>query len=143
MFSLFFPMFFYLFFLLFSGAQNPLFFLPRLSHDFLLKLVCKNQMFGQLKRYRIGPSFFLSCLFFYFSFFFHFRFLFTFFPFFFVSLYSFVFLLCSFFFQCFLLFHFVSLFSFLGCSKSVATLQDSLGKSAHYELAFFTFAHFW
>ena len=41
------------------------------------------------------------------------------------------------FFQCFFLFHFVSLFSFLGCSKSVAALQDSLGKSAHSELALF------
>ena len=32
------------------------------------------------------------------------------------------------FFPFFFLFHFVSLFSFLGCSKSVAALQDSLGK---------------
>ena len=39
--------------------------------------------------------------------------------------------------KCFFLFHFVSLFSFLGCSKSVAALQDSLGKSAHSELALF------
>ena len=31
----------------------------------------------------------------------------------------------------------VSLFSFLGCSKSVAALQGSLGKSAHSELALF------
>ena len=38
----------------------------------------------------------------------------------------------------FFLLHFVSLFSFLGCSKSVAALQDSLGKSAHSELALFT-----
>ena len=39
----------------------------------------------------------------------------------------------------FLPFHFVSLFSFLGCSKSVAALQDSLGKSAHSELALICF----
>ena len=39
--------------------------------------------------------------------------------------------------KCFFLFHFVSLFSFLGCSKSVAALQDSLVKSAHAELALF------
>ena len=39
--------------------------------------------------------------------------------------------------KCFFLFHVVSLFSFLGCSKSVAALQDSLGKSAHSELALF------
>ena len=43
--------------------------------------------------------------------------------------------------KCFFLFHFVSLFSFLGCSKSVAALQDSLGKSAHSELA--SFALYW
>ena len=75
--------------------------------------------------------------------FFHFRFLFfNFFPcFYFFPLfslfsffYSFIFLLfsCK---KCFFLFHFVSLFSFLGCSKSVAALQDSLGESAHSECA--------
>ena len=37
----------------------------------------------------------------------------------------------------FLPFSFCSSFSFLGCSKSVAALQDSLGKSAHSELALF------
>ena len=37
----------------------------------------------------------------------------------------------------FFLFHFVSLFFFLGCSKSLAALQDSLKKSAHSELALF------
>ena len=40
--------------------------------------------------------------------------------------------------KCFFLFHFVSLFFFLGCSKSVAALQDSLEKKgAHSELALF------
>ena len=52
---------------------------------------------------------------------------------FFIPLFSF----CFPFKTCFFLFHFVSLFSFLGCSKSVAALQDSLGKSAHSELALF------
>ena len=55
-------------------------------------------------------------------------------PFFIFPLFSFCF---SLFFLCFFLFHFVSLFSFLGCSKSVAALQDSLVKSAHSELALF------
>ena len=93
----------------------------------------------------MGPLFFSSCLFF--IFFFHFRFLFNFFPCF------------SFFFPLFFLFHFLFfyfpfvflfkrnvssfsflfLFSFLGCSKSVAALQDSLGESAHSQLAFFCF----
>ena len=43
--------------------------------------------------------------------------------------------------KCFFLFHFVSLFPFLGCSKSVAALQHSFGKSAHSELA--VFALYW
>ena len=73
--------------------------------------------------------------------FFHFRFLFQFLSmlflfiicFSFFMLYSFIFLLLKKIF----LFHFVSLFSFLGCSKSVAAHQDSLGRSAHSELALF------
>ena len=62
----------------------------------------------------------------------------------FISLFFFLFFLFFLYFpfvfllkKCFFLFHFVSLFSFLGCSKSVAALQDSLGKSAHSELALF------
>ena len=90
----------------------------------------------------MGPLFFFSCLFFVF---FHFRFLFS------ISFHAFPFFLCLSFFSIFysfifLLFSlknvssffiFVSLFSFLGCSKSVAALKDSLGKSAHSELALF------
>ena len=51
--------------------------------------------------------------------------------------YSFIFPLSSFYKKSFVLFHFVSLFSLLGCSKSVAALQESLVKSAHSELALF------
>ena len=76
--------------------------------------------------------------------FFHFRFLFQFLPCFsffslffifsfFTPYFPFVFLLK----KCFFLFHVDSLFSFLGCSKSVAALQDSLWKRAHSELALF------
>ena len=86
----------------------------------------------------IGPLFFSSSLTF-----FHFRLLFQFLSMFFLFSFVFpcnVFLYFPFVFlskKCFILFHFVSLFSFLRCSKSVAALQDSLGKSAHSELALF------
>ena len=70
--------------LLLSGAH---FFLPRLPHNFLLKLLCKKSFFwGRLGRYPIGPSFFSSI----FHVFFIFVFFFNFFPCF--SLFSFVFL---------------------------------------------------
>ena len=57
----------------FSGAQNPLF-LPRLPHDFLLKLVSQKSFFLVPSREvnPFGPSFFSRL------FFFHFRFLFQF-----------------------------------------------------------------
>ena len=41
---MFFPFVFLLVLLFFSGAQNPLF-LPRMPHDFLLKLICKKSIF--------------------------------------------------------------------------------------------------
>ena len=124
-FSFFFIFHFFLFFFLFSGAQNL--FVPRLPYDFLFKPLCKNIFLGRLGGNSVGQ--FFSCLFFHFFifvFFFNFFPCFSFvFPFSFFPLFSFCF---PFFFRCFFLFHFVSLFSFLGCSKSVAALQDSLGK---------------
>ena len=94
----------------------------------------------------LGSLFFLLSVFHYFFifvFFFNFFPCFSFFPLFFLFsfFYSFIFLVFSFFKKKFFLFHFVSLFSFLRCSKSVAALQDSLGKSAHSELA--SFALYW
>ena len=140
-----FPFFHFCFFLFFFLLCSKSFFLPRLPHDFQLKLLCKKINFlGRLGRYPIGPFLFFSCLFFFFFFFFFFwffNFIQMFFSFFFficVSffiLYSFLFLLLSF--KSFFLFYFVSLLSFLGCSKSLAALQDSLVKSGHSELALF------
>ena len=71
-----FIVFFLLFFLFFffSRVLKILLFLPRLSHDFLLKLVCKNQMFGPTQEVPHWALFFLSCLFFSFSFSFSFSF---------------------------------------------------------------------
>ena len=140
-FSICFPLFFLLVLLLFSVAQNP-FFLPRLPHDFLSKLSGKKiNSLGRLRAYSHWALFFLLSIFH--IFFCIFVFFFNFFPCFFF--FSFVFLFFMFplfsfcsplrnvssFFQC------VSLFSFLGCSKSVAALQDSFGKSSHSELALF------
>ena len=88
---------------------------------------------------RDGPLFFsLVNFFIFFVFFFNFFTCFSFFSFVFplFIFYSFIFVLFSSF-KNFFLFLFVSLFSFLGCPKSVAVLQDSLGKSAHSELALF------
>ena len=88
-----------------------------------------------------GPLFFLLSIFEFVLYFFIFVFFFNFFPCF--SFFSLVFPFSIFLFlyfpfkKCFFLFHFVSLSSFLGCSKSVAALQDSLGESAHSELALF------
>ena len=137
-FIVFFPFFFLLVLLLFSGAQNPLF-LPRLPDDFLLKVFCKISLFGPSRGVPHWALFFFSCLFFHLT---HFRFLFQFLSMLFLFFICFSFLhflflyfpFVSSFKRCFFLFHFASLF-FLGCSKSVAALQDSLGKSAHSELA--------
>ena len=96
---------------------------------------------GRLGKYPIGPLFFLLAIFFVFSFSFSFQFLSMLFIFSFVFLLlifnSLIFLLFSSKKKSFVLFHVVSLFSFVECSKSVATLQDSMGKSAHSELALF------
>ena len=126
--------------LLSSGALNP-FFLHRPPHDFLLKLLCEKSFFlGRLWEYTIGPSFFLlsifmfsfSCFVFFFSISFHvFFFLFLF-----SILYSFIFLCFPL--KMFLPFSFCFSFFFLGCSKSVAALQDFMAKRAHSELAVFT-----
>ena len=124
------------FFFFFSGAQNPFF--ASIASRFLLKLFCKKSFFWAVSGGTpLGPFFLLSILTF-FSFSFSFSITFHVFPLFF--LFSFFIPLFSFYFpfkKCFFLFHFVSLFSFLGCSKSVAALQDSLVKSAHSELALF------
>ena len=136
----FFSFFFLLVLLFFSGAQNP-FFLPRLPHDFLLKLLCKKSILGAVSGSTpLGPLFF-SCLFYHFL---HFRFLFQFISMFFLFflcssffMFSFIFLLFPSLTKSFFLFHFVSLFSSLGCPESVAALQVSLGKRAHSELALF------
>ena len=137
---------FFLFFLLsscssfFSGAQNTYFFLPWWPHDLVLKLLCQKSFFGPSREVPppIGPFFFLLFIF---HVFFSFSFSFS------ISFHAFPFFLCFFLFTFFItlfflkkkffLFRFVSFFSFLGCSKSVAALQDSLGKSAHSELALF------
>ena len=136
--SLFFPLFFLLVLLLYSGAQNP--FLPRLPHDFLSKLLSKKSTFWAVSGVPHRALFFSLVYFFiFFSFSFSFSISFHVFYFSFVFLF-FMFPLFSFcsplknvssFFQC------VSLFSFLRCSKSVAALQDSFGKSSHSELALF------
>ena len=114
-FTPFFHFFFFLFFF-FSGAQNP-HFVPAVSGSTPL---------GR-------PLLFFSRLFFI-VFAFSFSFSISFHAF---LVFPFVFLLK----KCFFLFHFVSLFSFLGCSKSVAALQDSLVKSVHSELP--SFALYW
>ena len=116
------------------GCSKSSFFLPRLPHDFLLKLLCKNDFWAVSGGTPLGPFFFSLV---YFFIFFIFVLFFNFFPCFpFFIMYSVIFRLFSFK-KSFFLFHVVSLFSFIGCSKSVATLQDSLRKSAHSELAIF------
>ena len=129
--------FFLLLVLLFSRVLKILLFLPRLPHDFLLKLLRKKIIFWGVSGYL--PFFFSRLFFFFFSLSFSFSISFHVFLFFHCFSFSFLIPLFSFCFskKCFFLFHFVSLFSFLGCSKSVAALQDSLEKSAHSELALF------
>ena len=125
---------FFPFFLFFFFVGCSIFFWPRLPHDFLLKPLGKKSFWEASSLFfsSIFPCFFIFVFFFnFFPFFPFFSFAFPFFIF-----YSFIFLLFSFK-KSFFLFHFVALFSFLGCSKSVAALQDSLGKSAHSELALF------
>ena len=99
---------FFPFFFLFPSAQNPL--------------------LGTVSGVNpIGSFFFLLfifCFFLNFSFSFYFSITFHVFPLFLIFIFIPFFTL-------------VFLFSFLGCSKSVAALQDSLGKSAHSELALF------
>ena len=128
--------------LLFLGCSKSSFF-ASIASRFPNKLLCKKSFFwGRLGGVLHWAAFFSLV---YFFTFFHFRFLFQFLSMlflFFLCFSFFHFLLLSFPFlftlkKCFFLFHFVSLFSFLGCSKSVAALQDSLGKSAHSELALF------
>ena len=121
-------------------------FLPHLPQDYILKLIFKKKTFFGPSRevHHRAPLIFLLSIFHFFIFVFFFNVFpcFSFFPLFslfhFFLNFPFVFL---FLFLCFFLFHFVSLFSFLGCSNSVAALQDSLEKSAHSELA--SFALYW
>ena len=90
------------------------------------KLLCKKSFFCAVSGGApLGPLFF-SCLFF------HFRFLFQF-----LSMFSFFFLGFSFLIFYSIIFILFFSFSFLGCPKSVAALQDFIGKSAHSELALF------
>ena len=123
-----------LFFPFFSSCSSFFlgcsFFWPRLPHDFPLKLLITP----------LGPLFFSSLFFIFFIFVFFFNFFpcFSFFSC--VFLFSFFIRLFPFCFplkKMFLPFSCCFLFSFLGCSKSVAALQDSLKKSAHSELALF------
>ena len=110
--------FFFLVLLFFSGAQNPPFF-ASIASRLPIKALMKKIVWAV---YSIGPSLF-SRLFFIFSS--SFSLSISFHVFLFFIFYSFNSLLFSFK-KCFFLFHFVSLFSFLGCSKSLAALQDSL-----------------
>ena len=139
-----FSVFFFHCFSFFSSCSSFLlgcsksFFLPRLPLDFLLKLLCIKSFFGPCRGVPHWAPFF-SLVYFSFNFLFSFSISFHVFPVFplfflfsFFLYFPFVFIK-----KCFFLFHFVSLLSFLGCSKSVAALQDSLVKSAHSELASF------
>ena len=125
-------------FLSFLLCSKSSLFLPRLPHVFLLKLLCKKSFFGPYWVVVFHWALFFSLVYFSFcslSSSFQVLYMFCFFPLFFLLFlyFPFVFL----FNECFFLFHFVSLFSFLGCSKSLAALQDSLEKSAHSGLALF------
>ena len=128
--------FFFFLFFFYPLLKFLLFFcLDCLTISFLSSYFLQLNFLGRLGKYPIGPSFFLvyCFIFFIFVFFsisFHvfssFFFLFHFFSFCFFSKIN-----VSFFFILFLF------FSFVGCSKSVAALQDSLVQSAHFELALF------
>ena len=132
--SLFFLFFFFLF--VFLGCSKSSLCLPRLPHDSFESSFGENQFFRPSRCVPHWACYFflVSTFLFYLNFRFLVQFLSMFFMFFlcFSAFYFMPFIsFCPFFF-----FHFVSLFSFLGCPKSVAALQDSLGKSAHSELAF-------
>ena len=129
---------FFPFLLFFSGAQNPSFFcLDCLTMSYESSLVKKTCFWAVSRSTPLGPLFSLLSIFSFFRFLFQFlSFVFPFFMCFsFLSFFIYFIFLLFFFKKCFFLFHCVSLFSFLGCPKSVAALRDSLGESAHSELA--------